>query len=85
MDIHHLEYAAEMFFKMCRMHPEICPHDFEWNSSNYKERKHYYTCNLCGAKESREISEQEVLNYCKRWDYNLADFGILESKEKEDA
>lgn len=30
MDIQYVEFAAELFFKMCREHPEICPHDYHW-------------------------------------------------------
>lgn len=81
MDIYQLEYAANMFFKMCATHPEVCPHDLEWCSSNYKERKHYYRCRLCGQEKTEEISEQEVLDYCKRWDYNPITFEKI-NKEK---
>lgn len=33
MDIARIEYAAEMFFRMCRAHPEVCPHDYHWSGS----------------------------------------------------
>lgn len=74
MDIHQLEYAANMFFKMCREHPEVCPHDWKWCETNYVNRKHTYRCNLCGQESFREVSEQEVLEYCKRWDYDPVTF-----------
>lgn len=53
MDIHNIEYAASMFFKMCQVHPEICPHDWEWRSSKYYEnskriKQEEYFCELCG-------------------------------------
>ena len=50
MDIHELEYAAQVVFAMCRNHPEICPHDYHWDWSQTKdgiEEKHY-KCRLCG-------------------------------------
>ena len=36
MTINFLEKSAEMFFKFCKMHPELCPHDFEWYLSGQR-------------------------------------------------
>ena len=33
MDLRQLEYAAEILFRMCREHPEICPHDYHWSGT----------------------------------------------------
>lgn len=54
MDLRELEYAAEMFFRMCREHPEVCPHDYFWTGTRLlddsKEEEHY-KCKLCGDKK----------------------------------
>lgn len=57
MDIMQIQYVAECFFKMCREHPEICPHDWEWNwttalDENGKRVEHY-TCRLCGSEHEQ--------------------------------
>ena len=39
MDIQYVEFAAELFFKMCREHPEICPHDYHWITKKDNVRK----------------------------------------------
>jgi len=62
MDIHMLEYATETLFRMCREHPEICPHDYSWSYSREsteegKLEKHY-TCRLCGREDVRIEYEQ---------------------------
>jgi len=55
MDLQTLEYAATLFFDMCRAHPEVCPHDFCWESSKPSEtegkREVIYKCRLCGKEE----------------------------------
>lgn len=63
MGINQIEYAAQMFFRMCREHPEVCPHDYSWTGStidktNGVEIKRYI-CGLCGRemKEKIELSE----------------------------
>ena len=52
MDIMQIAYATELFFKMCREHPEICPHDWEWHWTSAPDengkRVEHYTCRLCG-------------------------------------
>lgn len=52
MDIMKIAYAAELFFAMCREHPEICPHDYSLNriseSVENGECVEHYKCNLCG-------------------------------------
>ena len=57
MDVHMLEYAAEILFRMCREHPEICPHDYNWSGSmkSTEEGKleNHYTCCLCGREDVR--------------------------------
>ena len=61
MDLQTLEYAATLFFEMCRVHPEICPHDFRWESSKPSEiegkREIIYKCRLC-EKEEMQIEEE---------------------------
>lgn len=52
MDLSMLEKAAEIVFKMCREHPEICPHDYHWRSTTTDKetgkRISCYHCQLCG-------------------------------------
>ena len=61
MDLQYIETAAETIFRMCRAHPEICPHDFRWvrtkTLGNGKEEVHF-VCQLCG-KENIEIQEEK--------------------------
>lgn len=61
MDLQTLERAAEIVFEICRTHPEICPHDYDFRYSKlYKEdgkREVHYTCRLCG-KEDIEIKNE---------------------------
>ena len=50
-----LEKAAHVIFAMCREHPEICPHDYEWYWTQNKDGKYieHYKCNLCGSEYER--------------------------------
>lgn len=53
MDLYKLEKAAMIVFEMCRQHPEICPHDYEWCCTKINEDGkyvEYYRCNLCGSE-----------------------------------
>lgn len=61
MNIRDIEYAALMFFEMCRAHPGICPHDYHWVGST-KDRNtnlvtERYKCGLCGTEITREKKE----------------------------
>ena len=64
MDLTQIGYAAEMFFRMCREHPEICPHDYHWANSisdkmhNIEIKK--YICGLCG-KELEEKNRTKII------------------------
>ena len=62
MDIHTLEYAAEILFRMCREHPEICPHDYSWYYSRESKEEgkleNHYTCRLCGREDVRIEDER---------------------------
>ena len=57
MDVHMLEYAAEILFRICREHPEICPHDYSWScsmkSTEGGKLENHYTCRLCGREDVR--------------------------------
>ena len=56
MDIQAIERAASLFYIMCHMHPEICPHDYEWRWSQQIDttgkKEHHYTCSLCGDEKT---------------------------------
>lgn len=53
MDIQYIEYATQLFFEMCRNHPEICPYDYRWTMTNTlkdgREEEHF-KCQLCDNK-----------------------------------
>ena len=56
-DLVKFEYMSDILFRMCREHPEICPHDYNWSGTvidkvNGVEIKKY-VCKLCG-KELKE-------------------------------
>lgn len=57
MDTRNLELAADIVFRMCRAHPEICPHNYEWvleqETEGHLER--HYECTICGNKQTRKI------------------------------
>ena len=61
MDLRYIEKAADVIFRMCREHPEICPHDYSWRCTkaldNGKEEVHF-VCQLCG-NEIVEIQEEK--------------------------
>ena len=51
MNIEDIEFAAEIVYAICREHPEICPHSYEWKWIKVKEnetREVHYKCRLCG-------------------------------------
>lgn len=64
MDLRQLEYAAEILFRMCREHPEICPHDYHWSGTTTDKANNVeikrYVCGLCGKelKEKIELRQQ---------------------------
>ena len=51
MELNHLELAAEIVFELCRQHPELCPHHYEWTSSIQRKdgtTLKRYKCQICG-------------------------------------
>ena len=60
MDNNMIELAAEIVFKICENHPEICPHIYNWvgDKSAYMDGKNVtlaqYRCGLC-KHEKTEI------------------------------
>lgn len=56
MNIQEVEFAAELFFEMCREHPEICPHDYHWITKKDNEdgtETVNYRCSLCGSEMTK--------------------------------
>ena len=56
MDFSDIGLAADIVFRMCKEHPEICPHYYDEDkpffsdeNSNGKWEMHY-VCELCGTK-----------------------------------
>lgn len=52
INLDYLMKCAQMFESMLRLHPELCPHDWEWEKTVTKVEKgieevHYY-CPWCG-------------------------------------
>lgn len=62
MDVERLITAANIVFEMCRRHPEICPHIYEWRWSQCKptETLEYYQCSICGKTKTEVIPEDTV-------------------------
>lgn len=64
MELWELERAASIVYEMCRQHPEICPHDWEYHFSRPidaegKVKEVHYKCCICGIEETRtERSEK---------------------------
>lgn len=55
MDLDDIELAANIVFRMCKEHPEICPHYYEgraiWSGENSDGKwEMHYVCELCGTK-----------------------------------
>lgn len=48
MDTKEMEKLADAFKQMLRQHPELCPHDYGWISTNYDNGLSEYRCRLCG-------------------------------------
>lgn len=55
MDIYELEEAAHIVYIMCRNHPELCPHQYEWESSTTVNNvtTDQYRCRICGTVDKR--------------------------------
>lgn len=57
MNLQMLEQAAMIVFEMCRQHPEICPHNYQWYLTNTDnkdgKRVKHYKCSLCGREYER--------------------------------
>ena len=57
MDTRTMEMAADIVFRMCRAHPEICPHNYEWTREQQMEGhiERHYECTICGDRQTRKI------------------------------
>ena len=61
MDTNQLETAAKLIFGLCRNHPELCPHDYEWKGYKIdmvdgdEKRKSVYVCRICGHREGDSV------------------------------
>lgn len=62
MEVERLIREAEIVFALCRKHPEICPHAYEWRGSQCKptETVEYYQCLICGKTKTEVIPEDTV-------------------------
>ena len=62
MDIYHLEYAAQMFFRFCKQNPDLCPHDWEWHwvrTDSETTKSSNYQCRLCGTEKTIQLERRE--------------------------
>ena len=53
MDLNYIEKMATMFNVMLIEHPELCPHDYEWYLTRYRDdgsMEVYYRCRICGSE-----------------------------------
>lgn len=57
MELYMLERAAKIIFEICKTHPEICPHEYEWVWTSAPDedgtRVEHYHCILCGTELER--------------------------------
>lgn len=58
MDIHQLEFCADLIYRLCKNNPDLCPHDFCWNRTDKTGRKEY-ECSVCGKIKILEASESD--------------------------
>lgn len=54
MNLDDLELAANMFFRLCKEHPEICPHQYDrpkWSGTNADGKwERRFVCEVCGTE-----------------------------------
>ena len=57
MELYQIEKASTIIYALCRNHPELCPHDYEWHWSktlkDQKQNEEHYICNICGHEQIR--------------------------------
>ena len=62
MELHEIEYAAQIVFDMCKNHPEICPHHWQLIEKELSKDKitYRYRCHICDSTTSKveEIKEE---------------------------
>lgn len=63
MDLTTIEKCAELFMKMLRVHPELCPHEWERTSADYRKQIAHYHCQICGAEKTEVISNEECIDF----------------------
>lgn len=58
MDIKQIDKAAEIIFRLCSNHPELCPHDWEWHRTSFNKEKDVmvqeFNCRICGSRRKEE-------------------------------
>lgn len=61
MDLGQIEFAANVIFELCRQHPELCPHQYEWRGSygpnENGDTVNRYLCRVCGTESIRTTKE----------------------------
>lgn len=59
MELHEIEYAAQIVFDMCRNHPEICPHHWQLIETQLSGTKliSTYRCHICDTEKQEEFEE----------------------------
>ena len=57
MDLYEIEKASKIIYLLCKNHPELCPHDYNWGWSktlkDIKQDEEHYICNICGNEQIR--------------------------------
>lgn len=56
MDLDDIKLAADIVFRICKEHPEICPHYYNEHKPKFHgtnadgKWEHRYICELCGTE-----------------------------------
>ena len=85
MNISQIEYAAEMFFRMCKAHPEICPHDYCWSGTTYNKDIYNLILKKIGKPKLTVIlyaTPEAILARLKKRDINDSDIAKVSKSEK---
>lgn len=68
MEIFELEYWAAMFRKMILLHPELCPHDYEWRWTDYSTGEKQFRCRICEHTKIESVPQEELDAHRKQYE-----------------
>ena len=68
MDLNQLGFAANLIFELCRQHPELCPHQYEWRGS-CGPNENGDTVNFTTSATQCKISDNGKNYFCDQLNY----------------